>query len=306
VKKATLKDIAGEAAVSAATVSYVLNNVANQTIPEETRCRVLEAARKLGYVPNLAARSLVKQKSGLIGILINRSGTDGSWRRMRHAGFVEYLERELSRRGFHVVLHSLDAASPSLDIIAERKLDGVFVVDVRSEHFHRIAGHFTEGVPLIIIDSLIDDPLFYQIVNDFEGAFTQISDMADNAAHYYVVMDDYNNQELMQYMLDACSLPESHIHIMTGERELRQFLSEHDGRKGIFVNEFTALLAAKYTLPSNIAVICTAGFPELLPQQASAVSYDDRKGEAALQLMLQLLKDTRSGPADKCIRIQAE
>jgi DNA-binding LacI/PurR family transcriptional regulator len=47
-----------ETGVSQATVSYVLNNDPRQTIPEETRVKILEAAHKLGYQPYALARSL--------------------------------------------------------------------------------------------------------------------------------------------------------------------------------------------------------------------------------------------------------
>ena len=51
-KRATSKDVAEAAGVSRApTVSFVLNAVPNVQIPEETRQRVWEAARRLGYYP---------------------------------------------------------------------------------------------------------------------------------------------------------------------------------------------------------------------------------------------------------------
>lgn len=57
-----MKDIAIRANVSVATVSYVLNRVDNQTIPEKTRRQIMELAKELRYIPNLAARSLANQK----------------------------------------------------------------------------------------------------------------------------------------------------------------------------------------------------------------------------------------------------
>lgn len=59
-------DVAREAGVSQATVSYVLNNDPRQSIPEETRARVLEVARKLGYQPYAPARMLRSGKSKLV------------------------------------------------------------------------------------------------------------------------------------------------------------------------------------------------------------------------------------------------
>jgi DNA-binding LacI/PurR family transcriptional regulator len=58
VKPATSADVAAVAGVSRATVSLVLNDRSSARISDDTRSRVREAARQLGYVPNTAARSL--------------------------------------------------------------------------------------------------------------------------------------------------------------------------------------------------------------------------------------------------------
>ena len=54
---ATSADVAREAGVSRATVSYVLNDVPHQKIPQSTRQRILDAAYRLGYAPSAAARA---------------------------------------------------------------------------------------------------------------------------------------------------------------------------------------------------------------------------------------------------------
>lgn len=57
-KKPTLKDVAQESGVSASTVSFVLNDAPNQTIPAATQERVRAAAKALGYRPNRVAKAL--------------------------------------------------------------------------------------------------------------------------------------------------------------------------------------------------------------------------------------------------------
>ncbi|MUG64820.1 MULTISPECIES: LacI family DNA-binding transcriptional regulator [Paenibacillus] len=65
---ATIKDVAGRAGVSVATVSRVLNG--NGYVHEDTRQKVEEAIRALNYTPNEVARSLYKKKSKLVGLLL--------------------------------------------------------------------------------------------------------------------------------------------------------------------------------------------------------------------------------------------
>lgn len=65
---ASIKDVAKEAGVSIATVSRVLNDV--DVVNEETKKKVVDAIKKLGYRPNIVARSLKTQRTKTIGILI--------------------------------------------------------------------------------------------------------------------------------------------------------------------------------------------------------------------------------------------
>src|SRR5215468_2592225 len=67
-KAASISDVARESGVSIFTVSAVVNNKAH--VSKERRQRVEEAIRKLNYRPNLIARSLIKQKTQTIGMIV--------------------------------------------------------------------------------------------------------------------------------------------------------------------------------------------------------------------------------------------
>lgn len=69
-RRVTSTDVAREAGVSRATVSYILNGTGNQPIRESTRRRVLDAARTLGYTPSAAARTLRRGRSDLVVCLL--------------------------------------------------------------------------------------------------------------------------------------------------------------------------------------------------------------------------------------------
>ena len=67
----TLRDVASHSGVSPATVSIVLNNAPlARYIPATTRSRIERAAKKLGYRPNMLARSLRSKRNHTIGVLV--------------------------------------------------------------------------------------------------------------------------------------------------------------------------------------------------------------------------------------------
>lgn len=68
-RRARRADVARLAGVSPATVSFVLNRTAGQTISDETRQRVLQAAAELDYRPNRAAQGLRQGRSATIGFV---------------------------------------------------------------------------------------------------------------------------------------------------------------------------------------------------------------------------------------------
>src|SRR5260370_480393 len=65
----TRQDVADQAGVSTATVSYVVND-GPRPVATETRARVLKVIEELGYYPNDLARSLRMNQSATIGLVI--------------------------------------------------------------------------------------------------------------------------------------------------------------------------------------------------------------------------------------------
>jgi LacI family transcriptional regulator len=66
-RQVTISQVAREAGVSSQTVSRVINN--RQEITPETRQRVQEVIRRLGYQPNVLARSLIQRRSHTLGVV---------------------------------------------------------------------------------------------------------------------------------------------------------------------------------------------------------------------------------------------
>ncbi|MFD4605789.1 LacI family DNA-binding transcriptional regulator [Streptomyces sp. NPDC058464] len=113
-KRTTGVDVARAAGVSPTTVSYVLNDRPGQSIPEETRRRVVEAAQRLNYRPHASARALAAGRSDIVLLTIPDLPIGPSISR-----FVEELAGSLAGHGLTLVTHLLGAhGRPLLDVCA--------------------------------------------------------------------------------------------------------------------------------------------------------------------------------------------
>lgn len=92
----TLNDIAQKAGVSTSTASRAFQD--NASITPEMRERVFEAAKQLGYTPNLLARSLKSNKSNLIGLDICDIANPF------YSVIIKAMEDSLKKLGYQLVL----------------------------------------------------------------------------------------------------------------------------------------------------------------------------------------------------------
>lgn len=115
----TLRDLSRELGLSVTQVSRALNNHAD--VSGATRERVREAARRLAYHPNLAARRLASGRSDLVALVL--PGLPRGNDEVLFAPMVAGLSQHLARLGRQFVLH---IASPGDDLIAvyRRLIDG--------------------------------------------------------------------------------------------------------------------------------------------------------------------------------------
>ena len=99
--KVTIKDIAKECGVSAATVSLAMSGKPSR-ISERTKQLVLETAKKYNYSPNNAAVTLVKQKSRFVGIVFN------DLRNTHISSVFMTISRVVQMKGYGLISHILD------------------------------------------------------------------------------------------------------------------------------------------------------------------------------------------------------
>jgi LacI family transcriptional regulator, galactose operon repressor len=148
-RSVTSHDVARLAGVSRATVSLVLNQVPGATISEPTRQRVLEAAAQLDYHINAAGRSLRRQRTGMIGLVVRQPPG-----RLSADAFlppvIEGITSVTGPAGLRLLIEPLDPARPVtyVSLVREGHVDGL-IFGVRSNDVE-IVGLHTEGVPIVL------------------------------------------------------------------------------------------------------------------------------------------------------------
>jgi LacI family repressor for deo operon, udp, cdd, tsx, nupC, and nupG len=162
----TSRDVAQAAGVSQAAVSLVLGDKWRGRVSETTAERVREAARELGYRPNLAARNLRLGRTRTVLLVVPALTTEF------FAGVYTGAARVAAEHGFGVVLYpSPEGIGPARDPFASAQaaLDGVIASSMAADALTAIRG---DQLPLVMLDS---DP------SGSLGAATVNLDIADGA-----------------------------------------------------------------------------------------------------------------------------
>lgn len=178
---ATIRDVAKEAGVSLATVSYIING--KGSVSEATRARVVQAIQQLNYVPNENARSLKSRRSPRIGLVI-ADVVPGFYPSLI-AGFTTHARQ----RQMHLeVLVSPLKDEELLKYLLQTRLDAYVVLHagLSSEHMERLQGL---GVPLVFLDREIESAKTSSVL---VGNFAAMVEMVD-----YLVKAGYRKPALM-------------------------------------------------------------------------------------------------------------
>ncbi len=167
--KATASDVAKEAGVSKWTVSRAFTE--GSSISEKSRSRVEAAAEKLGYKPNLLARSLSKKRTNIIGIVIDE---------MKNPHCLMLLDeatKQLQSRGCIALLINLSGVNDAdvLSLADQLQVDGIlFLGAVLSEHVIDMAKNL-HHVPLVQVGRNSELVTFDRVYNNGYEAGKQIA-----------------------------------------------------------------------------------------------------------------------------------
>ena len=165
-KRATIKDVAALAGVSAATVSRALDD--RPEISSETKERVRSACAQLGYVPNAAARGLSGHATHTIGLVLPDISNP------YFSGMATAIEETAAAHGCRVFLsNSLrkeDRELRAIENLVARQVDGILVnpVSPESQLCHR---EVLGGLPCVYLGANHDESPSYVMADNETGAY---------------------------------------------------------------------------------------------------------------------------------------
>ncbi len=168
-KKVTLKDIAKELGVDPSTVSKALRK--SSDISPQMQKKVKNIADKLGYRPNLLAKSLINKRSNILGIIIPD---------LRISFFSEAtrgIYEEATKNGFESILLVHDEnhlnEKKKLEFLSDINVDGILLNAVDEETnlelYNRL---YDEGIEIVCWDRKIANSKFNSVtINDKKASF---------------------------------------------------------------------------------------------------------------------------------------
>jgi LacI family transcriptional regulator len=328
----SIREVAKRSGVSVATVSRVLNEP--EKVSESTRERVLEHVRALDYIPNAAARTLVRRRSQLVGVVINtgvahpdlkhpffqdvlvglKDAVDthdydllllSSRRNAQRRATQSFLGRALRQQVDGLVLMGVDRNDADLRALLERGLPVVAVdLDVTGAHAGYVMSDNVAGARLTV-DHLAS--LGHERIATITG-LVHTTPGADRLRGYRDGLRAHRLRHRVSYVREGDFYPES------GYAEMRRLLALPRPPTAVFaasddiaVGALNAIAEAGLSAPDDVAVV---GFddaqiaPLLRPSLTTIRQDKGALGNAAGTALVAMIESEDAAPPELVLPVE--
>lgn len=280
-KKATVRDIAAQAGVSVATVSYVLNDKKDTKISEQTRKKVLQIANLLNYsIPDRYKNDTPeKVQTYSIGIIYSlRPETPSRNEEIMH--LVNLLAERLNRMNYHCLIFPVDTVTEDYEPVPG--LSGIIAIDLEESSFKKLSNSYY--IPILCLDMMINDFLFYQIHTDMESLVKQGEALL--GGDFLLVTEPFSNKGYQNYI--ASVLPDDRFLVVTGD--VAGLKAKLKGKKVLAYGSHLGLRLSSLIPGKDLCVI--TGFHEDpgLCAQKTLQNDLEKKANLAFSIMLNALE----------------
>jgi LacI family transcriptional regulator len=322
----TLQDVARLANVSAKTVSRVVNNQGE--ISEATRQRVQEAIEKLGYRPNILARSLVNQRSAMLGVVASGLEYFGP------SHTLTGIEQRSYELGYSLLFSLLPQAGdtnvqPVLDSLVARRVDGIiWAVSEIGDNRSWIQPDILAELPPVVFLTMAPRPgLSIVTVDNKTGAIKATRHLIEQGKRKLGVITGplawWEARERLDGFtssLRAAGLEVTPAQIVEGDWTatsgkacMRQLLAQNPELDAVFAcNDQMALGALGVVhqdgckIPEDIAFIGFDNIPEstcFWPPLSTVEQHLSDAGSTAVQMLKELIEARQQGCVDQVTEV---
>ena len=290
-KPVTIGDIAKEAGVSKATVSYIINNRQDVKISDETRKKVLQICNLRQYSPSPIARALISADSStdnVIGIYFNQRAYT-FYRNAETLDLICKLQNCLFEHNYRTqILSPIESKS----IHVQENIDGILCIDLTEEQFYTLKESYY--VPIVAIDMTIKDSLFYKSYDDF-NAIIQYAKEKLQTSHLIFITSKYQNQPYMNKLKRA--LTNDTLYVVQTYTDLIKFLLQHPDESIVFSDVSLSAFCLSYINPHKTAVLCYDK-DILLPSEQLTPIYlpSDLKVQSAVKMLQYAIQRKETEP----------
>lgn len=190
----TIKDIAEEAGVSINTVSRALNN--KPDVNQETKKKVLEIARRLGYIRNSDAVSFRKGATRTIGVVFEDSSNPF------YAEVFKGIEVSARKYGYQVILMNTERdyinEIQAVDTLLQKRVDGIIISPTQfdSKDIEQLA---KLNYPFVILGVHFEgDDLDEVYSNDFKGGYLATKHLLERGRRKILMLNGYMYKSVAQ------------------------------------------------------------------------------------------------------------
>lgn len=317
MRRITIKDLSKFLSLSTSTISRALLH--DKNVNEETRKRVLDAAEKLGYKPNLTALSLQSGQSKTIGFVVPEMITPFS------SKVLKGIQNILYPLGYRIIITQSDEdpliERKNLQLMEEFNVDAIIINLCHETQNNDMYEHImNQGTPLIFFDRLphqsldvskviIDDYIKSSLMVEYliktgrkrivhiMGPST-IPNVTERMNGYKRILTKYNIfDENLMVQTDGMTFEH-------GKKAIRQILDKNVQFDSIFAFSDTLamgamnfLLEQKISIPDEVSIASFSGTElssMVYPQLTSVQQPLEKMGEAAAALALEKIKDSKA------------
>ncbi|PRX26458.1 LacI family transcriptional regulator [Orenia metallireducens] len=249
----TIKDVAKSAGVSPSTVSRVINN--HPRISSETRKKVKESMKRIGYHPNIIARSLVKQKTNTLGLVMPYS-TEEAFADPFYSEILRGIGSVAQDKEYSLLLITSNGEQEELEVtlkaVRSKRVDGLLILRAKSN------------------DALLKE------LKELETPFVVVGRPEDEKNNFWVNNDNIEStKNLIEYLI---GLGHKRIGVITGDSEYIVYKDRLEGyRRALYHNgiEYNPNYVIQTTGHHGLTTRYTKELLESYPKLTAIFAVDD-------------------------------